>query len=149
MREAFGGTYTIQLILIFLAIYIAFIAVALNYAKAFRVKNRIIDIVEQHEGFDFNDTSEGSAQNEIKNYLNRVSYYVKLTNISDNTVNDTYRCYSEGYCIEKVSSTVVNNNIEQSYYKITTYVNIDMQVFRLKFTIPIQGETRRIERISQ
>ena len=44
MREAFGGTFTIQLILLFLAIYIAFIAVALNYAKAFRVKNQIINM---------------------------------------------------------------------------------------------------------
>ena len=44
MREAFGGAFTIKLMLIFLAIYIAFIAVALNYAKAFRVKNKILRI---------------------------------------------------------------------------------------------------------
>ena len=47
MREAFGGAFTIKLMLIFLAIYIAFIAVALNYAKAFRVKNKIIDIIKK------------------------------------------------------------------------------------------------------
>ena len=147
MREAFGGTFTIQLILLFLAIYIAFIAVALNYAKAFRVKNQIINIIEQNEGFDFDNSAEGSTQNEIKNYLRRVSYYVNLTNIKNNNINDNYKCYSEGYCVEKMGSTVTDG-IEGTYYKVTTYVNIDMQVFNLKFTIPIQGETRKIERIN-
>ena len=145
MREAFGGTFTIQLILLFLAIYIAFIAVALNYAKAFRVKNQIINIIEQNEGFDFDNSAEGSAQNEIQKYLRRVSYYVNLTNIKNNNINDNYKCYSEGYCVEKMGST----DIEGTYYKVTTYVNIDMQVFNLNFTIPIQGETRKIERINR
>ena len=148
MREAFGGTFTIQLILLFLAIYIAFIAVALNYAKAFRVKNQIINIIEQNEGFDFDNSAEGSAQNEIKEYLRRVSYYVNLTNIKNNNINDNYKCYSEGYCVEKMGSTDIDTGIEGTYYKVTTYVNIDMQVFNLKFTIPIQGETRKIERIN-
>lgn len=148
MREAFGGTFTIQLILLFLAIYIAFIAVALNYAKAFRVKNQIINIIEQNEGFDFDNSAEGSAQNEIKKYLERVSYYVNLTNIKNNNINDNYKCYSEGYCVEKMGSTGIDTGIEGTYYKVTTYVNIDMQVFNLKFTIPIQGETRKIERIN-
>jgi len=41
-----------------------------------------------------------------------------------------------------------STDIEGTYYKVTTYVNIDMQVFNLNFTIPIQGETRKIERIN-
>ena len=44
--------------------------------------------------------------------------------------------------------STVTDGIEGTYYKVTTYVNIDMQVFNLKFTIPIQGETRKIERIN-
>ena len=84
MREAFGGAFTIKFMLIFLAIYIAFIAVALNYAKAFRVKNKIIDIIEQNEGIDsYNDTKEGSVIGDINSYLNTVSYYVNLANIKN------------------------------------------------------------------
>lgn len=148
MREAFGGTFTIELILLFLAIYVALIAVALNYGKAFRVKNQIIDIIEQNEGFDFNNTNEGSERAQINSYLNRMSYYVNIASINDSTINNTYSCYSEGYCVEKIVSITNLDNIETSYYKVTTYVNIDLQIFRLKFTIPIQGETRKIERIA-
>ena len=49
MRDAVGGTFMIKIFLIFLALYIIFVGVAVNYVKAFRVKNRIINIIEQNE----------------------------------------------------------------------------------------------------
>lgn len=144
MREAFGGTFMIKLMLIFLAIYIAFIAVALNYAKAFRVKNRIIDIIEQNEGIDDYQDQSGVIE-EINNYLNNVSYYVKLNKIDPSDNNGTY-CSSRGYCITETSKSTIDN-IETKYYKVTTYIRIEFPFFGLNFTIPITGETRKIERI--
>ena len=44
MRDAFGGVFMIKLALIFIIIYVSFMAVAINYAKAFRVKNQVINI---------------------------------------------------------------------------------------------------------
>ena len=38
MRDAFGGTFMIQVFLVFILIYISFTALALNYAKAFKAK---------------------------------------------------------------------------------------------------------------
>lgn len=141
MREAFGGTFTIKLMLIFLAIYIAFIAVALNYAKAFRVKNKIIDIIEQSEGIsDYNDTGDDSVIGKINSYLQSVSYHVGKVKDPD---AKTYCDNKLGYCIEE--STEVNNS---KYYTVTTYIRIEFPFFGLDFTIPIKGETRKIERIN-
>ena len=148
MREAFGGAFTIKLMLIFLAIYIAFIAVALNYAKAFRVKNKIIDIIEQNEGIDsYNDTKEGSVIGDINSYLNTVSYYVNLANIKNNNT-ENISCYDRGYCIEERTAPV-SDGITSKYYKVTTYININFPFFKLNFNIPITGETRKIERINK
>ena len=148
MREAFGGAFTIKLTLIFLAIYIAFIAVALNYAKAFRVKNKIIDIIEQNEGIDsYNDTKEGSVIGDINSYLNTVSYYVNLANIKNNNT-ENINCYDRGYCIEETTAPVTDG-ITSKYYKVTTYININFPFFKLNFNIPITGETRKIERINR
>lgn len=148
MREAFGGAFTIKLMLIFLAIYIAFIAVALNYAKAFRVKNRIIDIIEQNEGIDsYSDTKEGSVIGDINSYLNTVSYYVNLTSINNNNT-ENINCYDRGYCIEETTAPV-SDGITSKYYKVTTYININFPFFKLNFNIPITGETRKIERINR
>lgn len=148
MREAFGGAFTIKLMLIFLAIYIAFIAVALNYAKAFRVKNRIIDIIEQNEGIDsYIDTKEGSVIGDINSYLNTVSYYVNLANIKNNNT-ENINCYDRGYCIEETTGPVTDG-LTSKYYKVTTYININFPFFKLNFNIPITGETRKIERINR
>ena len=48
MRDAFGGAFSIQIFLIFILIYVSFIAVSLNYAKAFKVKSAIIDYIEDN-----------------------------------------------------------------------------------------------------
>ncbi len=50
MREAVGGTGLIFIIAMFLVVYIAFMAVILNYGRVFRVKNAVINAIEQNEG---------------------------------------------------------------------------------------------------
>lgn len=143
MRDAFGGTFMIELMLIFLAIYIAFIAVALNYAKAFKVKNEIINIIEQNEGIDDYNNNTGVI-GKINSRLQSMSYYVKIEN-RNNQLNDNTHCYEEGYCIIETNSTI--NGINASYYEVVTYIRIELPFFGLNFTVPIQGETRMIERI--
>ena len=49
MRDAFGGAFMIKIFLIFIIVYVCFTALALNYAKAFKVKNKIIDYLEDAE----------------------------------------------------------------------------------------------------
>ena len=49
MREAIGGTWLTQLIIIFMLIFVAFLALSLNYTKAFKVKNEILSIIEKRE----------------------------------------------------------------------------------------------------
>ena len=49
MRDAFGGSFMIMLFLVFIMIYISFTAVTLSYAKAFKVKNKVIDYLESKE----------------------------------------------------------------------------------------------------
>ena len=49
MRDAFGGTFMIKLLIVFIIIYVGFTAVALNYAKAFKAKNIVIAYLEDNE----------------------------------------------------------------------------------------------------
>ena len=49
MRDAFGGSFMIMIFLVFIMVYISFTAVALSYAKAFKVKNAVIDFLEEWE----------------------------------------------------------------------------------------------------
>ena len=69
MRDAVGGSFMIKLIIVFLVLYIIFVAVALNYAKAFRVKNKVLDIIEQNEGIKDYDNASDTAITQISTYM--------------------------------------------------------------------------------
>lgn len=146
MRDAFGGTAMMYLLLIFLFLYTVFMAIALNYAKAFRVKNKVIDIIEQNEGIrdtGFSDISEESVLGTINSYLDSVNYYV--SDIDKEKYGPV--CYDRGYCISKNTATVDGLNSE--YYQITTFVKLDFPFMDLKIVVPIRGETRKIDLINR
>ena len=50
MREAIGGTILLYIVLIFLFVYIAFMAIVINYGRVFRSKNAVVSYIEQYEG---------------------------------------------------------------------------------------------------
>ena len=144
MRDAVGGTFMIYVFLIFLAVYITFTAVALNYAKAFRVKNSVIDIIEQNEGIDdFNNTSGVIGQ--INNRLKDFNYNVTIPDGDiDKYCNGRDNYFDRGYCISEVKDVM-----DRKYYQVVTFVQIQFPIFdNLTINVPIKGETRMIERIN-
>ena len=49
MQEAFGGMSMMKMFMIFFVIYVCFMAIALNFAKIYRVKNYVINTLEQYQ----------------------------------------------------------------------------------------------------
>ena len=151
MRDAVGGTFMMYVFLIFLAVYITFVAVAFNYARAFRVKNKVIDIIEQNEGMtnaDFNNLSganNSGVAGQINEYLNDVQYNISL---SSRNRNGRGICFDRGFCVDEINSVSDIDGVSASYYKVTTFVKLEIPFLELGFTIPVKGETRKIERIS-
>lgn len=145
MRDAFGGAFSIKLMLIFLILYVSFICVALNYARAFRVKNRIINIVEQYEGYCGN-TREKIAD-EINSYLASTGYSVSesaVENVKGDCLNDMGR----GYCIYSNISNFSDECTARNIYTVETYMIFTIPIINVHFPIVIKGETRVVERIS-
>lgn len=134
MRDAFGGAFSIQLMLIFLILYVSFLCIALNYARAFRVKNEIINIIEQYEGY--ND----DVGVDISNYLRSSGYY-----ISQGDVNVCRGCdfHEPGYSTMEVNSH--NSATNQKYYYVETYLVFTLPIVNVHFPISVKGETRVIE----
>jgi len=134
MRDAFGGAFSIKLMLIFLVLYISFICVAINYARAFRVKNRIINIIEQHEGYNANDTTITS---EINTYLANSGYHIDSSSV--NEVSSCSELQGLGYCVVQIS-TQSNYDV----YRVETYMSFQLPIINVDFPIAIRGETRII-----
>lgn len=128
MREAIGGTFLIKLIMFFIVIYVAFLAIAVNYSIAFRVKNNIINLIEEYEGYEL-------AQRPIRNYISSVGYYRANTmSLSSGDCENK----ESGYCIRQLTSK------RGKYYKVTTYVSFDFPLLGRIMNFPVSGETRVI-----
>ena len=146
MREAFGGTFMIKLMLVFIIIYVAFMAIAINYAKTFRVKNQIINILEQYQyDIDKNSATDTSAEGVIDRYLASVPYSVFDVGRADCekfSKDSKFTYLSRGVCITMHGTT------DASYYTVTTYMYIERIPFLGAFnlSLPVRGETKTIVR---
>ena len=55
MREAIGGTWLFGLVITFIVFFASFLAISINYSKAFNVKNNIVDLISKYEGNNCNE----------------------------------------------------------------------------------------------
>ncbi len=133
MRESFGGAFMIKLALVFIIIYVSFMAVAINYAKAFRVKNQIINILEQRQYV----KGDQRTHEAIDKYLAGVPYNIGNAGKNDCKGNSEY--LMRGVCIES------HGDSDHAYFTVTTYIAIkDFPFFKIELTLPVRGETKTI-----
>ena len=66
MRDAFGGIFMFNLFIVFIFIFVAFSAVSLTYAKAFRLKNSLISYVEEKEIISLNKKKKNKTDLDCK-----------------------------------------------------------------------------------
>ena len=153
MSNAIGGTVNIVIISIFMVIVAAYMAFNISYVKAFKVKNKIIDLVEQYEGDCLNS---GSCQTKIENYMDKIGYNTATTVPRNFCGSGTCSCNTrKGYCISEVVVQTAKkgkkgnpDRDKKAYYKVMTQVNIDIPI--LKNIMPhinvfqVTGETKTI-----
>lgn len=153
MREAMGGAWLLGVVLVFIILFSGFLAISINYSRAFSVKNEIISYIERNEGFTTSSNStynctDKSTQCQIQKYLKETSYW-----ISDNksitcpkafgTGSNTQYAKAGGYCVKKVCTRNVNGG-NSTYYTVATFVRIELPVIWSAFNVPITGQTMSI-----
>ncbi len=157
MREAIGGTWLTQLVIIFMLLFVAFLALSLNYTKAFKMKNEVLTIIEKYEGL--TDKENGSIQI-INNYLKNNNYRVTkrcpegsygvrsldsatLTEVTKENKNNYY------YCVTKMSKSVMANGENykeegQVYYKVNLFLYFNLPILGDIFKFDVNGSTGNI-----
>ena len=146
MREAIGGTWIFSIVIVFIVLFTSFLAISVNYSKAFKVKNGIINIIEKKEGV------SDSTVAEISDYLNSVGYLVYSScpdYVSSQSSEGAHGFEASNtnsrkfkYCIAKTEDT--NGNIKKTYYKVTVFFRVDLPIMGEIFTFPVTGETKPI-----
>jgi len=119
MKDAVGGSILFYIILGFLAVFIVFIAIIMNYAAAYRTNNYVVTLIEQNEGkYPFGNSGD-TRPSTLVGYLRSNSYY--------NGLDIT--------CAQNANGAV---------YHVVTYVRFDIPVLDLVMKLPIQNDTKTI-----
>ena len=123
MKDAFGGAFMIRLFLVFIFIYMFFTAIALNYAKAFKVKNRVIDYLEDNEIVSISNMNAAQYEQmeeffEI-NILGDLQYRVPRTQMNCNSSQNVVYC-DNGIKIIQIDASDTKSDNLGVYYKVST-----------------------------
>ena len=172
MRSAIGNSLLLKFALIFIGLVILFFIGILSYSKAYRVKNRIIEIIEQSGNYDeiivqeINDELDNMGYYMVRDTsfcpveygvnLNENSYKENIDE-SNNDLNGTSNeedTEDEGVNLNETPYGgytyryciyKINSN-EGYYYKVITYAHFDFPIINEGINIKVLGETKILGR---
>ncbi len=154
MRESYGATWLTQIVIVFILLFAAIICYAVNYGKAFKIKNQIVEDLEYYE-------SPKEAKEAIKSYLVDVGYRKTSTlklNEEDNGQCQGYGLDAEAstdthgeayYFICKYNSSVNTSDINKVYYKVYVFWGFDLPVIGGLLNFKIVGTTKSLPSVGE
>ena len=140
MRESIGGAWILGIVMTFIVLFASFLAISINYSKAFKVKNNVVDLIEKNEGMTEN------AVEEIYGYLHTQGYILKGKCSSGYTGFEKDGKVSGSndslYCVKKVE--ISDTALDKAYYSVEVFFRLDLPIFGELFTFKVTGETMSI-----
>ena len=130
MKEAIGTSFVFNMIMVFVGVMIALLVGALAYQKGFKIRNRIIDIVQKYEGYTID------AREEIDSNLRDIGYQIVDKECKNREGATMVQDSDYRYCIYQYNTT------KGPYYGVTVFIHFDIPILGDWVEIPIYGETR-------
>lgn len=156
MKESIGASWLLTIVLVFIALFSGYLAFSVNYSKAFRVKDGIVDRLEKYNG------PNNKSLEEIAEFIGEVNYTSKgkCDSISGDdrlpsmgvvvgdlhpdipaSENDTYH-----YCIQRIKAYSPNDGqLTSSYYRVVVFFSLSLPIFNIGSTFHVDGETINIQ----
>lgn len=140
MKEAIGGSMLLYIVVFIVSVVMLLFVGILSYSKAYKVKNRIINVIEKYEDF------SSLAQQEIEDDLVNLGY--TSLNLSESDC-DGYEMINNSYCIKEIcldemKDPVTKETICKSgkYYKVKTFMTFNFPVINSFMKTDVKGETK-------
>lgn len=158
MRESVGATWVFSICLAFIILFTCYLAITINYAKAFRIKSHIVTLIEEYEGYPEEESNHENIVSDIKDYLFYQGYdatgscdpYIPIDEkpgegweiLENEGIADSVTG-KHSYCIYKRVSKNNNNKIcDEKYYRVIVFFKFDLPILGLLTSFQASGETR-------
>lgn len=155
MRDAMGSGWIFSICLTFIVLFVAYLAISLNYARAFRVKNYILSEIEENEGY-----TEALRQ-KIETHLADEGYTASgvcepyISVVGEETDWALKECIGDdaapGQCsiclYRKPADNQKNPDVgaERAYYRVIAFFRFDLPVVKAFFpSFQVGGDSRYI-----
>lgn len=146
MKESIGGTWIFAICMTFIVLFTGYLAISVNYSKAFKLKSSIVNDIEEAEGYE-------SIRDKVRMYLTSQGYsaYGECPNFSStewrliDTIDDSAPVGGNYHnvCIYKMDVLTTNDDIcdDRAYYKVVTFFKFDLPVLNVLLTYKVSGDT--------
>lgn len=147
MKESIAQAFILNLILFFFVILVLLLFGSINYSKAYKVKNRIITIIEKYGEFSDNAKEEVAANMVQAGYQTTTDNNSKCSKFANADPNDNGIVYPVGddakvrhydYCVIEHDSSV------GKYYQVVVYMKFEIPVIGGFLEFPVKGETKAL-----
>lgn len=150
MNEGIGSAVVLTIIIIFIAVVSTYMAFNVNYTKAFRVKNKIVDNYNKY-GIVCRDPSS-DCYKEIISYAKELGYNPrKVLCPSVDASSNYYPVSNDYYCAVSHKKDADPDSIDDGeyyYFSITTTIDIDIPIVNNVLGIrllTVTGDTKTIK----
>lgn len=141
-----------SIVIAFIALFSGYLAFSVNYSKAFKVKDGIVDRLEKHSG------PNQEAIDDIAEMMSDVGYSSTgrcSSFFNDNTlsfigVTKNYVTPAPheddkfNYCIQKVESLNPSGQLTSAYYTVYVFFSLSIPIVNEMSLFNVSGETRNI-----
>ncbi len=153
MREAIGGTWLVQIVVVFVLLFTGFMCLTINHTKAFNVKNEIVNAIERYDGIDLSNPDTDPAMKTIVAYLKKASYRTigSCPDASYTGYNRDGKLDNKNatFCIKKQNVRGVDYHPEEfpdmSYYRVVVFYQLDLPILSSAFNFRLTGDTKVID----
>lgn len=125
MRDALGGYFNLTMLIGFIVLVTALIALSLNFTKAYRVKNKVISYIEKYEGNIENEDMLSHTYDDLMalgyNGESQGIYYATETAKNAGWTCPDFKGRRLGWCYQQVSSSKVKEGYVQ--YNVAVFIN--------------------------
>ena len=144
MRQSIGGAWIFMIVIVFMSILIAYIAISINYSNAYKLKSAMVTKLEQYDGF--NNTSINELNQLIKSSGYRQTGFCrsddgnKYFGVLNGHVNQNPTT-KQNYCIYRDKRDATGGSEAKYYYEVTVFFGFNLPVLGDIYTFRVGGET--------
>ena len=168
MRESLGGSMLLNLVVIFTSLIIVVFIGILSYSKAYKIKNRIVELIEKYGVYEEKSSEDTYVELEINPDLSAAGYDASTPTRCDNIKNrielekintdknnnnpkileGNLNNHGYNYCIFKYCDKVDMESDEEkcdykaSTYIVVTFIKFEIPIIENVLTFPVYGETK-------